>query len=102
MSGSAVSLGSLKCVGTADCVGGKHPDPPLDKFPLLAWMVSHPKHGSKVFTEDQAASVEDIAVAACTTPSYDALAAKFGATGEHIHQAIAYAVAAGFLSGARG
>ncbi len=102
MSDSAVSLGSLKCVGTADCVGGKHPDPPLDKFPLLAWMVSHPKHGSKVFTEDQAASVEDIALAACETPSYDALAAKFSTTPEHFRQAIEYALAARFLTGARG
>ncbi len=50
---SKISLGALKCVGTASCVGGKHPDPPLDAFPLLAWMVSHPRHGSKVFTEDR-------------------------------------------------
>jgi len=99
---NAVSLGSLKCVGTADCVGGKHPDPPLDGFPLLAWMVRHPKHGSKVFTEDNAASVEDIALAACYTPNYDALAEKFATTPEHVHQAIDYAVKAGFLSGAQG
>ncbi len=100
MPDSSVSLGSLKCVGLADCVGGKHPDPPLDKFPLLAWMVKHPRHGSKVFCEDGSASVEEIALAACVTPSYDVLAGKYNTTGEHIHQALAYAVAAGFLSGA--
>jgi len=97
MSDSAVNLGTLKCVGTASCIGGKHPDPPLDAFPLLAWMVSHPRHGSKVFTEDGAASVEAIALDAATTPSYEALAAKHGTTAEHVRQAIEYAVAAHFL-----
>ncbi|MGO9110672.1 MAG: hypothetical protein ACLP9L_15740 [Thermoguttaceae bacterium] len=98
MSTSAVNLSTLKCVGTASCVGGKHPDPPLDKFPLLAWMVSHPRHGSKVFTEDGAASVEDIAIDATQMPSYEALAAKHGTTAEHVRQAIDYALAAKFLS----
>jgi len=97
MSDSAVNLGTLKCVGTASCIGGKHPDPPLDAFPLLAWMVSHPRHGSKVFTEDGAASVEAIALDAATTPSYEALAAKHGTTAEHVRQAIEYAVTAHFL-----
>ncbi len=94
---SKISLGALKCVGTASCVGGKHPDPPLDAFPLLAWMVSHPRHGSKVFTEDGAASVEAIALQVSTTPSYEALAAEHGTTEEHVRQAIEYALAAKFL-----
>jgi len=97
MADAAIDLGSLKCIGTADCIGGKHPDPPLDAFPLLAWMVSHPRHGSKVFTEDGAASVEQIGLDAATTPSYEALAVKHGTTAEHVRQAIEYALAAKFL-----
>ena len=97
MSASALHLGGLVCVGSASCIGGKHPDPPLDNFPLLAWMVSHPRHGSKVFTEDQAATVEDIALDVTATPSYEALAAKHSTTPEHVRQAIDYALAAGFL-----
>src|SRR5271157_3556637 len=92
-----INLGTLKCVGAASCVGGKHPDPPLYAFPLLAWMVSHPRHGSKVFTEDGAASVETIALQVSTTPSYEALAAKHGTTAEHVRQAIEYALASKFL-----
>ncbi len=94
---SSINLSGLKCVGTASCVGGKHPDPPLDKFPLLAWMVSHPRHGSKVFTEDGAASVEAIATQVATTPDYVALAKDHGTTVEHVRQAIDYALAAKFL-----
>ncbi len=92
-----INLGALKCVGTASCVGGKHPDPPLDAFPLLAWMVSHPRHGSKIFTEDGAASVEAVALEAAVMPSYEALAVKHGTTSEHVRQAIEYALAAKFL-----
>jgi len=97
MADAEISLGTLKCVGTASCLGGKHPDPPLDAFPLLAWMVSHPRHGSKVFTEDGTASVEAIALDASTTSSYEALAAQHGTTPEHVRQAIEYALAAKFL-----
>jgi len=92
-----VDLSKVKVSGTADCVGGKHPDPPLDRFPLLAWAVKHPRHGSDVFTEDGAASVQTIALAACETPDYGALAARFGTTAEHVRQAIDYALTAGFL-----
>ncbi len=95
---SAITLHTLKCTGTADCVGGKHPDPPLDAFPLLAWMVKHPRHESKVFTEDGAASVEAIALDVVTTPDYQALAVKHGTTVEHVRQAVDYAVKAGFLA----
>ncbi len=93
----AAVLPKLKIVGAGSCIGGKHPEPPIDKHPLLAWMVSHPRHGSKVFTEDQAATVEDIAIAACETPNLDALAYKFGTTAEHVRQAVDYALAAHFL-----
>jgi uncharacterized protein (DUF433 family) len=93
----SANLPPLRIVGTASCVGGKHPDPPIDKHPLLCWGVSHPVHGSKVFTNDQRASVEDIAIAACETPNLDTLAAKFGTTAEHVRQAIDYALAAKFL-----
>ncbi len=97
MASGNATLSPYKVIGTGSCVGGKHPDPPIDKHPLLAWMVQHPRHGSKVFTEDQAATVEDIALAACETSNYDVLAARFGTSGEHIHQAIDYALEAGFL-----
>jgi len=99
MSQGIVTLTKFVVQGDGSCVGGKHPDPPLDKFPRLAWMVSHPRHGSKVFTEDQAATVEDIAMTACETPDHEALAARFGTTAEHVRQAIDYALAAGFLGG---
>ncbi len=97
MLNSAISLTALKCVGSASCIGGKHPDPPLDKFPLLAWMVSHPRHGSRVFTEDGAASVEAIALDVATTPNYEALATVHHTTAEHVRQAVDYAIEAQFL-----
>jgi hypothetical protein len=97
MAEGKASVAKFTVKGEGSCVGGKHPDPPLDKFPRLAWTVSHPRHGSKVFTEDQAAAVEDIALAACETPDYEALAARFGTTPEHVRQAIDYALSAGFL-----
>src|SRR5271157_1432108 len=95
--GAVLTLSGTPLSGTATCIGGKHPDPPLDAFPLLAWMVSHPRHGSKVFTEDGAASVEAIALDAAVTPSYEALAAEHRTTAEHVRQAIEYAIKAGFL-----
>lgn len=94
---SRVGLDKFSCTGKAECVGGKHPDPPLDKWPLLAWSMSNEIHGSKVFTEDQVASVADIAMAACETPNYEALASRFRTTPEHVAQAVDYALAAGFL-----
>ena len=99
MASGDVDLSGLKCVGLASCVGGHHPDPPLDGFPLLSWMVSHPVHGAKVMTEDMAATVEDIARAACETPDYEQLAARFRTTAEHVSQAIQYAIKANFLGG---
>jgi hypothetical protein len=78
-------------------VGGKHPDPPLDHWPLLAWCPDHAGHGSKVFTEDGAATVEDIASHACEMADFEALAARFGTTADHAAQAVEYALAAGYL-----
>jgi len=98
MSSSQIAPSKLKIVGRAECIGGKHPDPPLYGFPLLGWMVWHPTHGNKVFTEDGAASVESIALDTVTIPNYEALAAKHGTTTEHIRQAIEYAVKSGFLA----
>jgi hypothetical protein len=74
------------------CAGGDHPDPPLDAYPLLAWTKAHPVHGRMVVhTEDQKASVHDIAVAFAETPSLEAVAAKFGTTVDHADQAVRYA-----------
>lgn len=97
MAGGILDGQTLRVVGQASCVGGKHPDPPLDGFPLLCWAVSHPVHGLKVFTEDGAATVEDIAIAAATSANLDAVASQFGTTADHVSQAIDYAVKAGFL-----
>jgi hypothetical protein len=97
MSVAEIDLGTVHCTGKADCVGGTFPDPPLDKWPLLAWSSGHKAHGKNVFTEDQAATVEDIAVAACETPNYEALAERFKTSPEHVAQAVDYAFAAGFI-----
>ncbi len=97
MATAKVDFDGLKCTGKANCVGGKHPDPPLDRWPLLAWMVNHPDHGSKVFTEDGRASVEQIALDIATMHDYEAVAAKYGTTPDHVAQAVDYAVAAGYL-----
>lgn len=93
-----VDLHEIHCTGKAECVGGKHPDPPLDKWPLLVWSPSHEQHGKNVFTEDGSATVEDIATAACETPNYEALAGRFHTTPEHVAQAVDYAFASGFLN----
>jgi hypothetical protein len=100
-------LKPMKLVGTAEAfkrtkqVGGQHPDPDLDDFPLLAWQPGHDRHGSTVFTEDQAANVHDIAVAYAERPDPDALAKRFHTSVNHIHQAVAYAARAGFLGAAQ-
>jgi len=98
MTDARIILSTLKCEGEASCVGGIFPPHNMGKWPLLAWGVYHPTFGTKVFTQDQAASVEAIALDAATTPSYEALAAKHGTTAEHVRQAIEFALAAGFLS----
>jgi hypothetical protein len=98
MATGTATLGRFAVKGDGSCIGGKHPDPPLDKFPKLAWAVWHPKHGNKVFTEDQAVTVEDIAIAACEVHDLDVLAARFKTTPEHARQAIEYALAAQYLA----
>ena len=92
-----IDLSGIKCVGEASCVGGKHPDPPLDGFPLLCWCAAHPVHGSKIFTEDGAATVEDIAIAAAESPNLEAVASRFGTSADHVSDAINYAIKAGYL-----
>jgi hypothetical protein len=87
----------ITCHGTGTCVGGQKSDIPHLKFPFLVWGGNHPRYGSKAFTEDGAASVEDIALAACETPDYVVLASRFGTTPEHVRQAVDYAVATRFL-----
>lgn len=99
MASADVNLTTFHCTGKADCVGGKHPDPPLDTYPLLVWGPAHPTHGDKVGTEDGKATVEAIALALAESPDFDALAARFGTTPEHARQAVDYALAAGFMAG---
>ena len=80
-----VVLGSLQTKGVAFRHGGTDPDPPLDQYPLLAWRhTGHPKHGLSVFTEDQKASVNEIAKAFLVVLSPEALAAEFGTTIGHV------------------
>lgn len=86
-----LDLKKIKVVGTGSCVGGKHPDPPLDDFPLLAWS------GKDVHTEDGRATVEQVSLALCQTPDYAAIASKFRTTADHVSQAVGYALEAGFL-----
>ncbi len=89
-----------KVTARANSVGGVDPDPPIHDFPLLAWSPTHPVHGDVVFTEDQRASVHDVAIACAEMPSFAAVAAKFGTTEEHVSQAFHYAFKAGFIRGA--
>jgi hypothetical protein len=93
-----IEFEKLKVKGEGFCIGGKHPDPPLDAFPLLAWSQDHPVFGRMtVHTEDGKASVEQIALALCELPDVAALADRFGTSSDHVDQAIAYATSAGFL-----
>jgi hypothetical protein len=85
----------LIAAGVGECVGGKHPDPPLDDYPLLVWTGDHAKFGKMVvILEDQKASVEQVALEYCAAPNLDAIATKFGTTGEHVMQAVDYAAKA--------
>lgn len=92
-----IALEDLKVIGSGDCVGGKHPDPPLDDFPLLAWMPNHPVHGGEIITEDGKVTVHQIALALAQTPHVGAIAKRFGTTEEHVTQAVGYAIKAGLL-----
>jgi len=95
---SEIEFPRLKANGTGTCAGGKHPDPPLDYYPLLAWTERHPRFGEMVVHLcDQSASVHDIAVAFAETPSYEAVAARFGTSPVFVEQAVRYATACGFL-----
>ena len=95
---SDVTTAPLKVTGKGHCKGGVNPHPPFHDYPLLAWTHhGHPVHGDDVFTEDQKASVHDIALACAETQDYETVAAKFGTTSKHVSQAVKYALVAGFL-----
>lgn len=64
----------------------------LDGYPLLVYAPS--QHGPGIWLEDGSASVADVVSAVSETPDYDALASKFKTSGDHVRQAVAYAVAA--------
>ena len=85
--GIPIDLIRLRCAGKASCAGGEQPDPPLDAYPLLAFV------DSQVITEDGAASVEAIGLAVAEMPDLAALADRFGTTHHHIAQALEYALA---------
>lgn len=61
-------------------------------YPLLVHAPG--QHGPGIRTEDHGIAVADIVVKAAELPSYEALAAHFGTTPDHVAQAIAYAIAA--------
>jgi hypothetical protein len=93
-----VDFSGLKATGQGTCHGGAHPHPPFHNYPLLSWMhAGHERHGGLVFTEDQKANVQDIAVAFLANPDLAALAAQHGTTAEHVRQAVEYAAKASFL-----
>lgn len=96
---SGIDITTLKCTGRGTCDGGVNPGPPLHDFPLLAWKHDgHHQHVRSVFTEDQKASVPEIATALAGNQSVEALAARFGTTPDHVTQAIQYAVQCGYLA----
>ena len=98
ITGQTIELSNIKLSGKGTCDGGANPRPPLHDYPLLGWChTGHPKHGTCVFTEDQKASVEEIASVAAETPNLQAIANRFGTTRDHVAQAIQYAINAGFL-----
>lgn len=91
-------LDELKVSAHISCEGGIGPPIPIHHYPLLAWMPAHHVHGPSVFTEDQKVSVADIARAVPESPSFAALADRFGTTVEHVRQALDYAMECGLLS----
>lgn len=87
-----IDAAEIRAAGTGTCGAGDHPDPPLDAYPLLCWTADHARFGKMVVhTEDQRASVHDVAVAFATNPSAEAVAKQLGTTVEHVDQAIRYA-----------
>lgn len=85
---------TIKADARAICAGGMHPEPALDAYPLLAWTRHHPLHGYMVVhTEDQRASVADVAIKHAELGSLEAVAAHFGTTLDHADQAVRYAAA---------
>lgn len=98
-SASGIDLGKYKFSGRATVHEGRRPPVQLDHYPLLAWThLGHEKHGNDVFTEDQRASVVEIARALTETPDFKALAEKFGTTEAHVVQAVDYAIEAGVIA----
>jgi uncharacterized protein (DUF433 family) len=68
----------------------------LDGYPRLVFAPM--EHGPGIRTEDNGTPVADIAAAVAETPDYEALAAKFQTTPEHVAEAVRYAVETGFAS----
>jgi hypothetical protein len=98
MSSANIAIENLKIKGEAFCIGGRHPEPPLDKYPLLAWLYDHPKFGRMtVFLEDHKASVEQVALALVELHDFDAVAKKFGTSLDHVEQAVKYAEESGYM-----
>ena len=48
MADANITMPEVACRGEGYCAGGRHPDPPLDDYPLLAWTESHPRFGRMV------------------------------------------------------
>lgn len=94
---SLVTLENLKIVGTADCVGGLHPEPPIHDYSLLVYAPA--QYGVGVWTEDGKASVDQISAAIVELLTMEAVAARFGTTVDHVAQAVDYALKAGYLGG---
>lgn len=87
-----VATERLKITGAAHAEPGSQPVPPIIDFPLLVW--SPLQWGEDVYTEDGKASVAQIVQAMLKLLDFDAVAARFGTTTDHVEQALDYALRA--------
>ena len=94
-----LNMNAASLSARGESVGGKHPDPPLDGFPLLAWVPDHPIHGSEVITEDGAATVIDLVDTFRESSDVKLVASIHCTTPDHVQQALLYGVKAGHFKG---
>ena len=89
MPGARIESSPVVASGAGHCEGGERPDPPIDGFPLLAYV------DGVVLTEDGAATVRDVKLVVLAAADRATAVAYLGTTPEHVAQALAYADLAG-------
>jgi uncharacterized protein (DUF433 family) len=90
-----IQLDKVKLVATAEVLH----KPGVNKLTGYPHLVYAPaQYGPGVRTENNGTPVADIAAEISVNPDVDAVAAKFGVTVEHVHDALRYAAAAGFIT----